>query len=108
MTEETTLSTPKRGRAGSIALLLLVLLLGFVAWRGWAAWQARETRIQAASTDAGTTLVLTDGIEVRWGDATQATAKSDALQVLLEQADRPTIEGIDVSVPRAATLTRND
>jgi uroporphyrin-3 C-methyltransferase len=52
VTEETTLSTPKRGRAGSIVLLLLVLLLGFVAWRGWAAWQARETRIQAASTSA--------------------------------------------------------
>jgi uroporphyrin-3 C-methyltransferase len=52
VTEETTLSTPKRGRAGSIALLLVVLLLGFVAWRGWAAWQARETRIEAASTGA--------------------------------------------------------
>jgi uroporphyrin-3 C-methyltransferase len=53
VTEETTLSTPKRGRVGSIALLLLVLLLGFVAWRrGWAAWQARETRIQAAAASA--------------------------------------------------------
>lgn len=52
MTEETTLSTPKRGRAGSIALLLLVLLLGLVAWRGWAAWQARETRLQAANLGA--------------------------------------------------------
>ena len=49
MTEETTLSTPKRGRTGSIVLLMVVLLLGFVAWRGWAAWQARETRIQAAT-----------------------------------------------------------
>ena len=29
VTEETILSTPKRGRAGSIALLLVVLLLGF-------------------------------------------------------------------------------
>lgn len=52
MTEETTLSTPKRGRTGSIALLLAVLLLGFVAWRGWAAWQARENRIQATAAGA--------------------------------------------------------
>ena len=52
MTEETSLSTPKRRRAGSIVLLLLVLLLGFVAWRGWVAWQARETRLQMASTSA--------------------------------------------------------
>lgn len=52
MNEETTLSTPKRRRTGSVVLLLLVLLLGFVAWRGWMAWQARETRIQAASTSA--------------------------------------------------------
>ena len=52
MTEETTLSTPKRGHTGSIALLLALLLLGFVAWRGWVAWQARETRIQAASFSA--------------------------------------------------------
>jgi uroporphyrin-3 C-methyltransferase len=52
VTEETTLSTPKRGRTGSVVLLLLMLLLGFMAWRGWAAWQARETRIQAASLGA--------------------------------------------------------
>jgi uroporphyrin-3 C-methyltransferase len=52
VTEETTLSTPKRGRAAAIVLLLLLLLLGFLAWRGWAAWQARETRIQATTADA--------------------------------------------------------
>ena len=52
MTEETTLSTPKRGRAGLIALLLLVLLLGFVAWRGGTAWQARETRTRATIASA--------------------------------------------------------
>ena len=52
MTEDPTLSTPQRGRAGSIAMLLLVLLLGFVAWRGWVAWQAWETRAQAASASA--------------------------------------------------------
>ena len=50
MTEEINPSTPKRGRTGSIVLLLVVLLLGFVAWRGWAAWQARENRIQATAT----------------------------------------------------------
>ena len=52
MIEETTLSTPKRGRTGAIVLLLSILLLGFMAWRGWAAWQARETRIQAAGFSA--------------------------------------------------------
>jgi cell division protein FtsQ len=70
--------------------------------------ELRAEVAEATGSASGTTLVLTDGIEVRWGDQTQSTAKSDALQVLLEQADRPTIDGIDVSVPRAATLTRND
>ena len=52
MTEETTLSTPKRSRTGSVVLLVVVLLLGLVAWRGWAVWQAREIRIQAAASSA--------------------------------------------------------
>lgn len=53
MTEETSPPIPKRSRAVAITLLLLVLLLGVMAWRGWAAWQVRQTRIEAASSDAG-------------------------------------------------------
>lgn len=58
------------------------------------------------ATDAGVSLTLTDDVHVRWGDRSQPTAKADALAVLLEQADRSTIDVIDVSVPRAATVTR--
>jgi len=45
-------------------------------------------------------------ITVRWGDTSQPTAKVDALQALLEQADRATIDRIDITVPRASTITR--
>lgn len=55
---------------------------------------------------SGVSLTLSDDIRVRWGDSSQPSAKADALQVLLEQADRSTIDVIDVSVPRAATVTR--
>lgn len=68
-----------------------------------------ELRAEVASAHAspsGTVLELTDGIRVRWGDTGLPTAKADALAVLLEQADRQTIATIDVSVPRAAALTR--
>jgi cell division protein FtsQ len=61
----------------------------------------------AAATPSGIRLTLRDGIDVRWGDASQPTAKADAVQVLLEQADRSTIATIDVTVPRAATVTRS-
>ncbi len=61
----------------------------------------------ASATPSGIRLTLTDDIEVRWGDRSQPTAKADALGVLLEQADRATIATIDVSVPRAATVTRS-
>ncbi|MEZ5180433.1 MAG: FtsQ-type POTRA domain-containing protein [Acidimicrobiales bacterium] len=50
-------------------------------------------------------LVLRDGIEVAWGDDGQQTAKADALAALLGQRDRPTFARIDVSVPRASTVT---
>lgn len=56
----------------------------------------------------GVVLELDDGIEVRWGDGSQATAKAEALQVLLDQAGRDTIASIDVSVPRASTLKRQN
>lgn len=70
--------------------------------------RAEVARARATGTDADpvVTLVLTDGIAVRWGSASQSSAKADALAVLLEQADRPTIDAIDVSVPSAATVTR--
>ena len=60
----------------------------------------------AHATASGIALTLTDGIRVDWGSISQSTAKNDALTVLLKQADRPTIATIDVSVPRAATITR--
>ncbi|MFN8017884.1 MAG: FtsQ-type POTRA domain-containing protein [Acidimicrobiales bacterium] len=71
----------------------------------------RDLRRQVASarvTPTGVALELDDGIEVRWGDTSQATAKAEALRVLLEQADRPTIASVDVSVPRASTLKRQN
>ena len=68
--------------------------------------QLRSEVAAANATPSGVRLTLTDDIEVRWGDSSQATAKADALGVLLEQADRSTIDTIDVSVPRAATVTR--
>jgi cell division protein FtsQ len=59
-------------------------------------------------SSAGAALTLVDGIEVSWGDETQASAKAEALEVLLDQADRATIATIDLTVPRAATLTRKN
>jgi cell division protein FtsQ len=63
---------------------------------------------EARRTRAGVVLELDDGIEVRWGDVDGSDAKAESLAVLLAQADRPTIATIDVTVPRAATLTRNN
>ncbi|WP_421119817.1 cell division protein FtsQ/DivIB [Aquihabitans daechungensis] len=69
--------------------------------------ELRSEVAAASATPSGIRLTLTDGIEVRWGDSSQPTAKADAVQVLLEQADRATIAAIDVTVPRAATVTRS-
>lgn len=52
MTEETTSSTPSRGRTALIVLLLALLLLGLLGWRGWAMWQAREARTRASAAEA--------------------------------------------------------
>jgi len=52
VTEETTSSTPKRGRTGLIVLLLALLLLGLLGWRGWAMWQAREARMRANAAES--------------------------------------------------------
>jgi uroporphyrin-3 C-methyltransferase len=52
VTEETTTSTPKRGRTGLIVLLLALLLLGLLGWRGWAMWQAREARMRANAAES--------------------------------------------------------
>jgi cell division protein FtsQ len=67
----------------------------------------RDEVASASATPSGIRLTLTDEIEVRWGDSSQPTAKADAVQVLLQQADRSTIATIDVTVPRAATVTRS-
>jgi cell division protein FtsQ len=69
--------------------------------------ELRSEVAAASATPTGIRLTLTDDIEVRWGDSSQPTAKADAVRVLLEQADRATIATIDVTVPRAATVTRS-
>jgi cell division protein FtsQ len=51
-------------------------------------------------------VVLDDGIEVRWGGPQQTSAKAAAALVILQEADRATIATIDVTVPRATTVTR--
>lgn len=51
-------------------------------------------------------VLLDDGIEVRWGGPQQTAAKAAAALVILEEADRATIATIDVTVPRATTVTR--
>lgn len=51
-------------------------------------------------------LVLDDEIEVRWGGPEQSQAKATAALVVLDDADRSTIATIDVTVPRATTVTR--
>jgi len=55
----------------------------------------------------GLGLVLNDGVRVHLGDGTRLKAKSDAVLVLLDQADRSTIDSIDVSVHGSAALTRH-
>lgn len=70
-----------------------------------------ELRAEVAGAHAspdGIVLTLDDAITVRWGDTSQPTAKADALQALLDQADRTTIARIDVTVPRASTVTRTE
>jgi cell division septal protein FtsQ len=67
----------------------------------------RSQVAEAKATSSGIRLTLDDGITVRWGDRSQPTAKADAVLVLLDQAGRDTIDTIDVSVPRAATVTRS-
>ncbi len=54
----------------------------------------------------GVTLVLRDDIRVLLGDPGRLTAKADSLAILLDQADRATIERIDLTVPSAPALTR--
>ena len=68
----------------------------------------RRQVVAATTSRRGVELELDDGIEVEWGDETQSAAKAEALRVILQEGDRPTIARIDVTVPRATTLTRND
>ena len=62
----------------------------------------------ARTTDAGVELTLVDEIVVRWGDTSQPTAKADSLRVLLAEAGRDDLDVVDVSVPRSATVTRQN
>jgi cell division protein FtsQ len=70
--------------------------------------ELREQVLLARSVRGGMELELADGLEVRWGDASQRSAKADALRVLLDQDDRSTFATIDVSVPGASTVTFRD
>jgi len=88
--EGASLSAPRRQVAGIIGGLPPAL--------------RREVAL-AKATDRGVVLELTDGIRIRWGDGSQQSAKADALRVLLEQDDRATFRTIDVSVPRATTVS---
>ena len=54
----------------------------------------------------GIELILRGGIEVRFGDGSRLRAKSVALQALLDQAGRSSIQRIDVRVPANPSLTR--
>lgn len=54
----------------------------------------------------GIELVLRDGIQVRFGDASRLRAKGVALRALLDRAGRSSIDGIDLRVPAAPSLTR--
>lgn len=65
----------------------------------------RRQVARATPDGSATILTLDDGITVRWGDRTQATAKADALRVVLDKTDRSGIAAIDVTVPRATTVT---
>lgn len=67
-----------------------------------------ELRAEVAEARGDATdleLELRDGILVAWGDDGQQSAKAEALSVLLAQDDRATFARIDVSVPRASTVT---
>jgi cell division protein FtsQ len=70
--------------------------------------QLRHPGAQAGSTAAGLTFTLTGGVKVRWGDDQATAEKARSLLLLLAKADRATIASIDVSVPSAAALTRED
>jgi cell division septal protein FtsQ len=49
-------------------------------------------------------LTLVDGITVRIGDTSRLTAKFVAVEALLDQAGRATIESLDVRVPSSPSL----
>lgn len=70
---------------------------------------ALRSQVDEVRTDDGSIVAeLDDGIEVRLGEPTQLRTKGEAVLALLDQADRTTIASIDVAVPGAAALTRND
>ncbi len=50
-------------------------------------------------------LVLFDGVEVRWGDASRGDEKARALGAVLEDLDGRVVQLIDVRAPMAPTVT---
>lgn len=58
--------------------------------------------------DGDVDLILNDGITIRLGDQSDLRLKFGAVEALLSEADRSTIDSIDVTVPTAATLTRTE
>ena len=68
--------------------------------------QLRAEVASVTSTDGAVELTLTDSITVHLGDSSRLTAKFNALEALLDQADRATIDRIDVRVPSTPSLTR--
>jgi cell division protein FtsQ len=68
--------------------------------------ELRDQVVTVAVASDGSTLTLDDEIEIRWGGPEQSGAKAAAALVILEEADRGTIATIDVTVPRATTVTR--
>ena len=70
--------------------------------------ELRRQVAEAQSNPTGLTFTLTDGVKVRWGDDRATAEKAQSLLLLLAKADRATIATVDVSVPSAAALTRED
>lgn len=66
----------------------------------------RPSVAEATIDDRGLVVILDTGIRVHLGDRSRLRAKTEAIGVLLADADAATIATIDVAVPGAPALTR--